>query len=164
MKIIVAAFGKLKAPGLREAADYYVRLGQSFNELEEIELKPSPLPDKSAASRVKAQTQDGEILQSTLEKRTGSRRRVVLLDEKGPAKPTLGWAKIVQTAQDQGVSELVFCVGSSMGFSDHVRKEAHAVLGFGAQTLPHELARVVLLEQIYRALAVLKNHPYHNEG
>ena len=65
-------------------------------QLEEIELKPSPLPDKSAASRVKAQTQDGEILQSTLEKRTGSRRRVVLLDEKGPAKPTLGWAKIAE--------------------------------------------------------------------
>jgi 23S rRNA (pseudouridine1915-N3)-methyltransferase len=164
VKILVIAFGKLKTPGLREAADYYLNSARNFGEIEEIELRPSPLPDKSESSKSKALKLDASELLSTLEKRTTSRRRVVLLEERGKACRTQEWADQLQRASDQGVSHLVYCVGSSAGFADTVRQAAAETLSLGPQTLPHELARVVLLEQIFRGLSVTKGHPYHNEG
>ena len=56
---------------------------------------------------------------------------------------------------------LLFAIGGSDGFSDDARRQAGIVLSLGKMTLPHELARVVLVEQIYRAFTILKNHPYH---
>ena len=56
---------------------------------------------------------------------------------------------------------LLFAIGGSDGFSDEARRKANFVVSLGKMTLPHELARVVLVEQIYRAFTILKNHPYH---
>ena len=56
---------------------------------------------------------------------------------------------------------LLFAIGGADGFSDEARRQASLVLSLGKMTLPHELARVVLLEQIYRAFTILSNHPYH---
>jgi 23S rRNA (pseudouridine1915-N3)-methyltransferase len=164
VRILLVSFGKLKTPGLREAADYYLKLSNAWLPVEEIELKPLAVPDKSPASRKRIQEREGELLLQRLEKEVSPRGALFLLDEAGKPRSTRQWAEAVRSWEREDVTELVFCIGSSLGFSEDVRARAKGLLSLGPQTLPHELARVVLLEQIYRAWAVVRGHPYHNEG
>jgi 23S rRNA (pseudouridine1915-N3)-methyltransferase len=164
LKLYLVSFGKLKTPGLREAADYYLKLIQPRVAFEEVELKPLHVGDKSAANRKQIQTEEGEILSQKLAKLLTARGAFYLLDEGGKTRNTQDWAKLVREWEGESVSEVALCVGSSLGFSDALRKRARGILSLGSQTLPHELARVVLCEQIYRAWSVTRGHPYHNEG
>ena len=164
MKIIIAAFGKLKTPGIRDATDYYLRNLGAWADVEELELKAAHVSDKSAATRVKIQKFEEELLFEKLQKKISPRGAIILLDEKGKAEPTQNWAKQIEKLQNEGVSEIVFCIGGSLGFSAEARKNARAVFSFGPQTLSHEIARLVLAEQLYRSFSVLNGHPYHHEG
>jgi len=163
LKLSVFAFGKLKTPGLKDAAVYYRKMSLVFGGVDEIELTPLAAPDKSSATRKLIQDKEELLLSSKLEA-LGKRASIYLLDEGGKKLSTLGWAKLIQNEMERGQTNLVFCVGSSLGFSEGTRERAHGSISLGAQTLPHELARVVLYEQIFRALSHLKGHPYHNEG
>jgi 23S rRNA (pseudouridine1915-N3)-methyltransferase len=163
-KVLILAYGKLKTPGLREAADYYLSRLSGYAETEETELKPEPVTDKSKAARLLVQEAEATHLMRWLEKNTSSRAAVFLLDERGKTGTTLEWTEWIKACHNQGISELVFVIGSSLGFSDSIKKHAKMSLSLGSQTLPHELARVVLLEQLYRAHSVISGHPYHNEG
>lgn len=164
MKIWVFAFGRLKTPGLREAAHYYSGLLRTWVTLEEVELKPLPVHDKTPATRKQIQEKEGELLVERISKQLSSRALIYLLDEEGKCLSTQHWAQRVRDWESRGIPDLALCIGSSLGFSAQVKKAAHGSLSFGPQTLPHELARVVLYEQIYRAWSVTRNHPYHNEG
>lgn len=164
MKLFIVTFGKLKAPGLREAADYYQRLARTFGySIDEIELKPLAVPDKSAATRKKIQEKERDLLLEKLSAQLSGRGAFYLLDEKGKALPTSEWARLVEGWKDQSIPEVALCIGSSLGFHSDLHHRARGLLSLGPQTLPHELARVVLCEQVYRALSVVAGHPYHNE-
>lgn len=165
MRVYLFAFGKLRTPGLREAAEYYQKLIRPWVHLEVVELKPIPVPDKSAATRLKIQAKESEILLEKIESQlssASSRVGIYLLDETGKAHSTEQWAKQAREWEDHGPAEAALCIGSSLGFSPELRKKARGVFSLGPQTLPHELARVVLLEQLYRAWSVIRGHPYHN--
>jgi 23S rRNA (pseudouridine1915-N3)-methyltransferase len=165
VQIRIVAFGKLKTPGLREALDYYLRnLRPWAGAVEELELKPLPVPDKSPASRKQIQEKEGALLLEKLKPSLESRGVLVLLDETGKALRTQEWADQIKSWESEGVREVSFCIGSSLGFSSDVRGRARKTFSLGPQTLPHELARVVLGEQLYRAYSLLNGHPYHNEG
>ena len=164
MRLRVIAFGKLKTPGLREAADYYQKLLRPWAPVEEVELKSIAVPDKSPATRRQIQEKEAEILSQRLSGAAAGRGRYYLLDETGKTMSTQGWSELVRQWENDAVPEAALCIGSSLGFSDSVRKSASGILSLGPQTLPHELARVVLLEQLYRAWSVVRGHPYHNEG
>lgn len=164
MRVNVFAFGKMKTPGLREAADYYQRLSRIWIHLEEIELKPLPVPEKQAETRLRIQEKEGQLLRDRLQPRIKGRSFFILLDEGGKEKSTQKWAADLRKWEDSGIPEISYCIGSSLGFSDELRKQAHEIVSLGPQTVSHELARVVLLEQLFRAFSVLKGHPYHNEG
>lgn len=164
MKIWVFAFGKLKTPGLRESADYYQGLLRSWVSIEEVELRPLPVPDKSPATRKQIQEKEGVLLLDRISKQLSSRSLIYLLDEGGKSFSTQQWAQLSRDWEGSGAPDIALCIGSSLGFSTAVRKTARATLSFGPQTLPHELARVVLYEQIFRAWSITRNHPYHNEG
>ena len=86
---------------------------------------------------------------------------VIVLDARGKQLSSEELADFLRKHVDQGTRRLVFAVGGADGFSDEARKSAHFQLSLGKMTLPHELARVVLLEQLYRAFTILKGHPYH---
>jgi len=86
---------------------------------------------------------------------------VVLLDSQGKTFPSEEFAGWIGRQRDTGVQHLVFAVGPADGWSAKTRELASLLLSFGPMTLPHELARVVLVEQIYRAFTILANHPYH---
>jgi 23S rRNA (pseudouridine1915-N3)-methyltransferase len=85
----------------------------------------------------------------------------VLLDSRGKQFSSEEFAQFLQNHQDRSSQPLILVVGAADGFSDQARKSASAVLSLGRMTLAHELARVVLLEQVYRAFTILKGHPYH---
>ena len=91
----------------------------------------------------------------------GLHRCLILLDARGRQFTSEEFANLLRDQQDRGTQNLFFAVGPADGFSDKARAAADLVLSFGKMTLAHELARVVLLEQIYRAFTILKGHPYH---
>jgi 23S rRNA (pseudouridine1915-N3)-methyltransferase len=164
MKLFLVAFGKLKAPGIRETVDYYVRNTKAFCPIEEIELKALPVPEKSAATRALIQAKEAEVLEDRLSKILSARGAFFLLDEKGKAAVTLEWANQLRGFEDHSIPEVAFCIGSSLGFSDALKKRARGLFSLGPQTLSHEIARLVAAEQIYRAFSVVRGHPYHHEG
>ena len=175
MRVEVAAFGKLRGPGLREAADHYLKLASKFVDLQERELKPISVPDKSAATRAIVQEKEATLLLSTVKSgitgkartgaKTGSERAALyLLDEGGKMLRTEGWAQLVDSWRQDSLTHVTLALGSSLGFSPELKKQARGVLSLGPQTLPHELARVVLYEQLFRCTSLLAGHPYHVEG
>jgi 23S rRNA (pseudouridine1915-N3)-methyltransferase len=162
VKFKFIAFGKLKNPGLRQAADHYLSFLSSFCEFTEVELRPQPVSEKSEANRKKNQSKEAQTLQAKIS--THSKNVLVVLDETGQNWSTKEWAYYLQKFQDQGALEVTFVIGSSIGFSDEIRRQATHLVSLGKQTLSHELTRIVLFEQCARAMSVLKKHPYHHEG
>jgi 23S rRNA (pseudouridine1915-N3)-methyltransferase len=97
-----------------------------------------------------------------VEKSSGRTQPVlVLLDSRGRQLTSEEIANFLEYHQSHDTQELLFAVGPADGWSDNTRAAATSVLSFGKITLPHELARVVLLEQLYRGFSILKSHPYH---
>ena len=86
---------------------------------------------------------------------------LVLLDSRGRQLTSEEIANFLEYHQSHDTQELLFAVGPADGWGDSTRAAANSVLSFGKITLPHELARVVLLEQLYRGFSILKSHPYH---
>jgi len=168
MKIHLIAFGKLKNPGFRETADYLIRNVQPWVKLEEHEIKPLEIPDKSEATRKQIQAREAELFLEQLKKIITPRGVICLLDEAGKSQDTQASARQLRSFEDESFSEVVFGVGSSLGWEPALKKNSSGhtpkILSFGPQTLSHELARIILLEQIYRALSVVRGHPYHNQG
>jgi 23S rRNA (pseudouridine1915-N3)-methyltransferase len=87
---------------------------------------------------------------------------LVLLDSRGKEMTSEQFAEFIESQQALDVQQLVFAIGPADGFSDIARKSASKLISFGKMTLPHELARVVLLEQLYRAFTIIRRHPYHS--
>lgn len=96
-----------------------------------------------------------------LEKSARTQPLLVLLDSRGKQLTSEEIANFLEYHQAHDTQELLFAVGPADGWSDATRSQAKAILSFGKITLPHELARVVLLEQLYRGFTILKGHPYH---
>lgn len=90
--------------------------------------------------------------------------RVVMLDELGENLPSKTLATRLGAWRDDGVRETRFLIGAADGFDDAARAEADMLLSFGKATWPHMLARAMLAEQLWRAVSILANHPYHREG
>ena len=88
----------------------------------------------------------------------------ILLDERGEPMSSMALAKILEKWRDTGKREARFLIGGADGHSDKDRAEADLLLSFGPATWPHLLARAMLAEQLFRAMSILANHPYHREG
>ena len=86
---------------------------------------------------------------------------LVLLDSRGRSLSSEAFAAWIEKQRDGGVQNLIFAIGPADGWSEQARERAGLLLSLGPMTLPHELARVVLAEQVYRAFTILANHPYH---
>jgi len=113
-----------------------------------------------AACEAQELLSEGALLK-LLEKSGRTRPVLVLLDSHGRQLTSEEIANFLEYHQSHDTQELLFAVGPADGWSDATRSAAQAVLSFGKITLPHELARVVLLEQLYRGFTILKGHPYH---
>jgi 23S rRNA (pseudouridine1915-N3)-methyltransferase len=90
--------------------------------------------------------------------------RTVLLDERGRQMSSEDFAALLGRWRDDGIREARFLIGAADGHGDKARAEADLLLGFGAMTWPHLLARAMLAEQLWRATSILAGHPYHRSG
>lgn len=150
MKITILAVGKARSgPEAVLAAEYIKRLPWRVDIVEIEEKKPLSGPEKKAREGKK-------ILNALPEKAL-----VISLDKDGKVYSSPDLAKALQTWQLDGHSHIVFIIGGSDGLSKPVLEASSRILSFGAMTWPHQLARVMLLEQLYRGHAILSGHPYH---
>lgn len=143
MKLKVAWIGKTKEPAIQSLTDEYLKRLSRY-----VEVEGSSLKDEEAVLKLSGPN-------------ARSRHTVVLLDGRGKQLSSEELARFLGDYQDRNPLPLVFAVGGADGFSDQARQKAMLVLSLGKMTLAHELARVVLLEQLYRAFTILKSHPYH---
>jgi len=168
-KITLVCFGKLKTPGLEAAVEEFTRRLGRFTDFSVVELKPLPIPEKSDSIRSNLPEKEGEILLQLFQSpgfrsKAGRSPTLWCLDETGKAMPTRSWTGALQELSDHGSGELVLVIGGSLGLGKNILDSAHLKVSLGPQTLSHELARLILIEQLYRALSFAKGHPYHNEG
>jgi 23S rRNA (pseudouridine1915-N3)-methyltransferase len=144
VKIKVAWIGKTKDAAIQSLTDEYLKRLSRYAEVDGVTLK-----DEAA------------LLKLCAREARPSRHTLVLLDGRGKPLSSEELAKFVGDYQDRNPLPLLFAVGAADGFTDQARQAATLVLSLGRMTLAHELARVVLLEQLYRAFTILKGHPYH---
>ena len=168
-KITLVCFGKLKTAGLDLAVAEFTKRLTRYTDFSVIELKPLPVPEKSDTLRNSIPEKEGELLLQLFQSpgfKTKAGRSPIFwcLDETGKANPTRHWAESLKEIDAKGSSELVVIIGGSMGLGQNILDFAKHRISLGPQTLSHELARLILVEQLYRALSFLEGHPYHNEG
>ncbi len=144
MKIKVAWIGKTKDPAIQALTAEYLKRLSAYTQVE-----PLALPSEAALLKLASRSANRQA--STL----------VLLDSSGRQFASEEFARFMDEQQNRSPQPLLFAVGPADGFSEQARQTASFRLSLGKMTLPHELARVVLLEQIYRAFTILKGHPYH---
>jgi 23S rRNA (pseudouridine1915-N3)-methyltransferase len=144
VKLQIAWIGKTKEAAIRALTDEYLKRISRYVGAESHEMSNEPALLELAGA---AAGRTAPVL--------------VLLDARGRQFTSEEFAELLRDQQDRGTQNLFFAVGPADGFSDKARHSADLVLSFGKMTLAHELARVVLLEQIYRAFTILKGHPYH---
>lgn len=148
MKIKVAWIGKTKELAIQALTDEYLKRISRF-----AEVSGSALKDEAA---ILALARGGRQNQNN----NKERYKLVLLDSRGKQLSSEELAEFLEREQVSAMP-LLFAIGGSDGFTDEARGHAAFTLSLGKMTLPHELARVVLIEQLYRAFTILKNHPYH---
>ncbi len=144
MKLKVAWIGKTKEPAVQLLTDEYLKRLSRYAAVEGITLKDE-------AALLKLCERDARP----------ARHVLMLLDQRGKQFSSEELAKFLGDYQDRNPLPLLFGVGPADGFSDQARQAATLVLSLGKMTLAHEIARVVLLEQLYRGFTILKGHPYH---
>jgi len=148
LKVTVIAVGKLKERFWKDAcAEYLKRLGAY------VKMDMHEVPDSSAQ-------REAPLIANVLAGLPPD-THVVLLDIAGTPTSSEQLADKLDIIALQGVSNIAFIIGGSDGVLENVRKAAHERMSFGPITLPHNLARVVLLEQIYRACKINRSEPYH---
>ena len=144
MKLKIAWIGKTREPAIHSLTGEYLKRLSRYAPVESLELASE------------------EALLRQVEKSTSrTPPLLVLLDFRGKQLTSEELAEFLDHHQTRGTQTLLFAIGPADGFTDRARNDASITLSLGKMTLAHELARVVLLEQIYRAFTILKGHPYH---
>ena len=143
MKLRIVWIGKTKDPSVEALTNEYLRRLRGYIQAESVEYASE------------------EALLKSLGKSSRVQPVLVLLDRQGKELASERIAELIGDYQEGGAQELVFAVGPADGWTHEALTAADFKLSFGLITLPHELARVVLAEQLYRAFTILKGHPYH---
>ena len=158
MKIKVVTVGKLKEKYLKDGIAEYSKRISRFAKLEMIELADEKIPDKASESEnQKILEIEGQRILS----KVGDRDFVIVLAIEGKTFSSEEFSKQLEEASIKGFSTLTFIIGGSLGLSSSVKNRANLSVSFGRLTLPHQLMRLVLVEQIYRAFTIQQGSPYH---
>jgi len=144
VKITFAWIGKTKNAAIQSLTDEYLKRLRQYAEVEGLSLRDE-------AALLKLCGRDGR----------GTKRSLVLFDSRGKQLSSEDLAHFLRERQERNHAPLVIAIGPADGFTDSTRQQADHVLSLGKMTFAHELARVVVLEQLYRAFTILKGHPYH---
>lgn len=146
MKIKVAWIGKTKEPAIASLTEEYLKRISRYAQVEGIALRDEADLLAKFGGAAKG----------------GAKSTLVLMDSTGKEFSSEQFAKFLGDYQDRNPLPLVLAIGGADGFSAEAKSSAQSVISLGKMTLAHELARIVLLEQVYRAFTILKGHPYHS--
>jgi len=144
VKLRIAWIGKTKEAAIQSLTEEYLKRLSRYGDVQGMAVR-----DESALLKL-----GGREARPT-------RHTLVLLDSRGKQLSSEEFAEFLGNHQDRNPLPLLFAVGPANGFTEETRQEANLLLSLGKMTVAHELARVVLLEQLYRAFTILKGHPYH---
>ena len=158
MNISIIVVGKLKEKYLKAGIDEYLKRLSSYAKIEIVEIPDEKAPEVlSAAEMEQVKQKEGEKLLAKLPHDT----YVMALAIDGKMKSSEELADSLDKLATYGKSKIAFVIGGSLGLSDEVLKRADEKLSFSKMTFPHQLMRLILLEQVYRAFRINRNEPYH---
>lgn len=158
MNIKIIGVGKLKEKYFRAAIAEYAKRLSRFAKFEIVEVPDEKAPEKlSQAQMDQVMATEGERILAKIK----PKEYVIALAIKGKERPSEVFAKEIADFSTYGHSDITFVIGGSLGLSPEVIKRADDQLSFGQLTMPHQLMRVVLSEQIYRAFMINEGSPYH---
>lgn len=157
MTIKLIVVGKTRSPFISEGFQLYTKRLRHYVNFDLItcrEIKPG---GKSNPEQLK--TAEGQLLLKQIQ----HPQQTLLLDARGATYDSLAFARLLQNKMNQGLTSLEFVVGGAYGFSQAVLEHVPNRLSFSAMTMSHELIRLVFIEQLYRAMTINRNEPYHHE-
>ncbi|VTS47887.1 rRNA large subunit methyltransferase [Streptococcus porcinus] len=158
MKVKIISVGKLKEKYLKDGITEYQKRLSRFCQFEVIELIDEKTPENaSQAENTKILAKEAERIQ----KKIGSRDFIIALAIEGKQFPSEVFSQQITNITVQGYSNITFIIGGSLGLDASLKKRANVLMSFGLLTLPHQLMRLVLVEQIYRAFMIQEGSPYH---
>ncbi|HHU71884.1 MAG TPA: 23S rRNA (pseudouridine(1915)-N(3))-methyltransferase RlmH [Clostridiales bacterium] len=158
MKITLICVGKLKEKYLSSGVAEYVKRLSRYCKLEIVELQDEKTPDNaSLAEEVQIKNKEGERILKAIK---GEAYCIALAIE-GDMLTSVKLAEKINNLGISGLSHITFIIGGSLGLSDEVLRRANYQLSFSPMTFPHQLMRMILLEQIYRSYRIINNQPYH---
>jgi 23S rRNA (pseudouridine1915-N3)-methyltransferase len=158
MRVIVIAIGRLKQGPERELAETYRKRAQAIGralgirEIEIVEIRESRAVD-AERRRVEESIAIANVIPE--------QAAIVILDERGESLDSSALAALLRNWRAEDPAAVCFVIGGADGLAASLRERAKLKLAFGAATWPHQLVRIMLLEQLYRAASVLAGHPYH---
>ncbi len=157
MTIEIWSLGKSNDDFIEKGLQYYFQKTKPWNPVSLVILQT---PKKNASNDVaRTKLQEEEMIL----KRLQPGHYLVLLDERGKALDSLQWSKQFQQCMNQGVKTLVILIGGAFGVTDAIRSTAKQVWSLSNLVFPHQMVRLIVAEQVYRAFSILNNSPYHHE-
>ena len=157
MRLIVLAIGAVRSAPCLELCELYSWRLRSGQPLGPLEFKD--VTERRGSSSHKRREDEGARLIGAVPEGA----RLVVLDERGKESDSRKFAALLGRWRDEGVREATFIIGGADGLGETVRARADHLLSLGAMTWPHDLARAMLAEQLYRANCILSGHPYHRD-
>lgn len=158
MNITIISVGKLKEKYLKMGIDEYVKRLRTLANLKLIEVADEKAPENLSQAEMEAiKVKEGERILAKIPTDT----YVITLEIKGKQLPSEQLASQLDQLATHGKSKIAFVIGGSLGLSETVMKRSNFALSFSKMTLPHQLMRLVLLEQVYRAFKIIRREPYH---
>ena len=155
MKIKIIALGKIKEKFLKDGIEEFMKRLTPYAQVEIVEILPVEIRDEYLVQR--ALEQEAEKILANIK----SESYVITMEIQGKQLSSEEFAQKINDITNSGISELVFVIGSSYGISQKVSQRADFKLSFSKMTFLHQFARLMLVEQIYRAFKILKNETYH---
>lgn len=158
MEIKIITVGKLKEKYLKLGIEEYTKRLKRYTKVTLIEVPDEKAPETLSEKEIEqVKEKEGERILSHIQ----DKDYVFALAILGKNYDSVGFAKQIQQLQVHGKSTLTFVIGGSLGSSDSVMKRANEAISFGAFTYPHQLMKLILVEQIYRSFRINNNEPYH---
>ena len=157
MKIKILAIGKTDSSEIQSLIATYEKRLQHYAQVELLYLPD--LKKTKNLSHTEQRTKEGALLLKQL--KPGD--QLVLLDERGKELRSIDFSKYLQKKMNSGIKQLVLAIGGPYGFSDEVYKKATGRLSLSKMTFSHQMVRLFIVEQLYRAFTILRNEPYHHE-
>ena len=157
MNVEIWSLGKANEDFIASGLQYYFQKTKPWNPVELVILQLSKKTLTTDVARTKQQEEE------LILKKLQPHHYLVLLDERGKALNSVQWSQQFQQCMNQGVKTLVILIGGAFGVTDAIRKQARQCWSLSNLVFPHQMVRLIVAEQVYRAFSILNNSPYHHE-